>query len=493
MIRAAGMTGAPAMRAMKALVAFAILAPLLAVAANAQLMLYTRGGTTVTLVGAIYQFGSISAGANSDVIFRVLNNGTSCVAVSTPTVAGAGFSIAAINGTTPYPLAPTNFIEFTVQFNDTTVGSYSAPLQVSGVNTTDCNGPSVNPINVLLLATVLPAPVITFVSGCTNPTPASLNFSAVQGANDICNFNVQNPGTQPLPISVTLTANAAFQGPQGSQSPLNPGETRPFTITFTPVCGTAMYSGPLPGGTGGSLSINGQTFTLSASGTTPPLAPTINVVSVSASDQQPTLTLSLTTPSLCGATGNLNLAFTPNVPGVADDSAVVFLQGNVRSQQFKVAPNSTAITIGGQSSTTFQTGTTAGAITFTITGTSTPLAGDPTATVTIPPALITIDTATASNQVSGQLNVEVIGFDNTYSAGVMSFTFFDTTGKQVGSAIDTNFTSQFKSYFAGQNSGSAFLMNVSFPVLGNQALIGTVQVTLTNNAGSVQTGPLTFQ
>jgi hypothetical protein len=75
----------------------------------------------------------------------------------------------------------------------------------------------------------------------------------------------------------------------------------------------------------------------------------------------------------------------------------------------------------------------------------------------------------------------------------MSFTFFDTTGKQVGSPIDVNFTSQFKSYFAGQSSGSAFLMNVSFPVLGNQALIGTVQMTLTNSAGPVQTGPLTFQ
>jgi hypothetical protein len=36
-------------------------------------------------------------------------------------------------------------------------------------------------------------------------------------------------------------------------------------------------------------------------------------------------------------------------------------------------------------------------------------------------------------------------------------------------------------------------MNVSFPVLGNQALIGTVQVTLTNSAGPVQTATLTFQ
>jgi hypothetical protein len=134
---------------------------------------------------------------------------------------------------------------------------------------------------------------------------------------------------------------------------------------------------------------------------------------------------------------------------------------------------------------------TAGAVTFTLTGAL--VTGYQMTTITIPPAAITIDTATASNQILGQLDVEVIGFDNTYSAGAMSFTFFDTTGKQVGPVVPANFAPQFASYFGGQTSGGAFLMRVSFPVVGNQALIGTVQATLTNSAGPVQTGTLTFQ
>jgi len=462
------------MKVIKPLVAFSMLTALFSPAAHAQLTLFTFDGTTETPIGSTFNYGTVSAGSKTDVRFRVFNTSTSPVTILTPTVAGAGFSIAAINGTTPYPLAPANFLEFTVQFTGIIVASYSANLQVNGVS-------------ALLLATVQPAPVITFFPPCMpDSSPGSIDFPAVQmGALSGCNFYVQNSSTQTLPISIALTGSTAFQGQFGPQAPLSPGGTLLFTITFTPVCGTASYSG--------SLVVNGQAFALSASGTTPPL-PNPSFIFDSealASAQQHTLTLSLPTASPCGATGNLNLAFTSNVPGVAGDSSVVFLQGSVRSQQFSVAPNSKSITIGGQPSATFQTGTTAGKITFTINGT--PLAGDPTTTITIPPALITIDSATASNQISGQLDVEVIGFDNTYSAGVMSFTFFDTAGKPVGSAIAADFTSQFKSYFAGQSSGSAFLMRVSFPILGTQTLIGTVQATLTNSAGPVQTGSLTFQ
>jgi hypothetical protein len=422
------------MKLIKALAALAILAALFPAAANAQLTLFTFDGTTETPVASTYNYGSVSAGSKTDVRFRVFNTTTSPVTISTLSVGGAGFSFAAINGTLPYPIPPApstlNFLEFTVQFTGTIVASYSANLQVNG-------------ISALLLATVQPAPVITFFPPCMpDPSPDAIDFPAVQmGAVGGCNFYVQNTSTQTLPISVALTGSTAFQSQLGPQAPLIPGGTLLFTIAFTPVCGTATYSG--------SLAINGQAFALIASGTTPPLPnPSFTFDSgVFASAQQRTLTLSLPTASPCGATGNLNLAFTPNVSGVTGDSAVVFMQGGVRSQQFSVAPNSTAITIGGQPSAIFQTGTTAGSIAFSINGT--PLAGDPIYSVTIPPALITIDSATASNQISGQLNVEVIGFDNTYSAGVMSFTFFDTTGKQVGSAISADFASQFKSYFAG--------------------------------------------
>lgn len=89
--------------------------------------------------------------------------------------------------------------------------------------------------------------------------------------------------------------------------------------------------------------------------------------------------------------------------------------------------------------------------------------------------------------------MEVIGFDNTYSAGKMSFTFVDASGNTIGSPITADFTSNFQSFYAGQQSGSTFLIRVSFPVEGNQTLVAKVTATLINSAGQTQTANLTFQ
>jgi hypothetical protein len=156
-----------------------------------------------------------------------------------------------------------------------------------------------------------------------------------------------------------------------------------------------------------------------------------------------------------------------------------------------VKANGTSASINGQPSAMFQTGTTAGAITFTLSGAQ--ISGDATTTVAIPPAPISIDTAAASNQRLGELDIEITGFDNTRSAGSMSFTFFDAKGNPIGSAINADFASAFKNYFTAAQSGSAFLMRVSFPVQGDQKQVSKVQVTLSNSAGPTQTGPLTFQ
>ena len=111
----------------------------------------------------------------------------------------------------------------------------------------------------------------------------------------------------------------------------------------------------------------------------------------------------------------------------------------------------------------------------------------------IAPTAIVIDTATASNQRLGELDVEVIGYDNTFSIGKMSFTFLDASGNMIGAPIAADFTSNFQSFFAGQQMGSTFLIRVSFPVTGNQTQVAKVQATLINTAGQAQTGSLTFQ
>jgi hypothetical protein len=131
-------------------------------------------------------------------------------------------------------------------------------------------------------------------------------------------------------------------------------------------------------------------------------------------------------------------------------------------------------------------------ITFTVT--SPQISGTPPpTTITIAGAHVIIDSTTASKERTGYLDITITGADNTYSAGAMSFAFVDTSGNAIGGAASADFTSIFKTYFGTvKEGGSAFRALVSFPVTGSVASIGSVTVTLTNAAGVVSTGSLTF-
>jgi hypothetical protein len=87
------------------------------------------------------------------------------------------------------------------------------------------------------------------------------------------------------------------------------------------------------------------------------------------------------------------------------------------------------------------------------------------------------------------------GYDNTYSAGKLSFTFYDTNGHLISpSPVTVNAASDFHQYFFGTNDvGGVFSMQARFPVLnGDAAQVGSVGVTLTNSVGST-TLTQTFQ
>jgi hypothetical protein len=449
--------------------------------ALAQLALVTYDGTNTSPVGATYNFGTIAAGDTQSVVFRVVNNSTSPMVVQAPAVSGFGFTITAVNGTTPYSIppapSPLNFLAFTVQFTGSLVASYSASLQVAGIST-------------ILLATVVPAPSLTIFPPCTgNNSTGAIQFGSLQnGTVHLCNLSVQNSNAQPLVIS-KISVTGAFQGSNIQTLPvtLAPGQATTFVIQVTPSCGTTAIQG--------ALVVNTRSYPITGSGLDPLLPkPSITFdAQTFASGEQHALTMTLPSPAVCAVNGLVNLTFVPKVNGaVSDDAAVEFLAGSTRTLPFRTSANSTQVSINGQSSAMFQTGTTAGKITFTLSQAQ--INGDPTTSVVIPPATISLEGATASNQRTGELDVAVEAYDNTYSAGSMSFTFFDSSGKMIGSPMNADFTSQFKSYFVQQqNTGSAFLMRVSFPVGGNQALVGTVMATLTNAAGQVQTGSLTFQ
>ncbi len=443
---------------------------LFSVVVNGQISLFSFDGTTESPVGPTYSYGNVSSGDLKDVRFRARNLGNSAIQITTVTVSGSGFSRSALNGVVPSTVAPGSFLEFTIRFSAGSPASYSANLQV-------------NSTSVLLLATSVAAPTVTVLPACSPGSGNGANFPNVTiGTTGLCNFSLQNPNPQPIDITtLSVKGDSAFHGPDLSiPFTLKPNDAITFAIQFTPVCGTLNYSA--------TLNVNGRSFPLAGTGLTPPLpkpslifdAPKI------ASGEQHTVSMTLPSPAVCPAAGNLNLAFS----GSADDRSIFFLSGSTRTLPFSVKAGDTQATINGQSSARFQTGTTAGTITFSLSGT--PIAADATATVAISPAPIVIETATASNQRTGQLDIQVVGYDNTYTAGSMSFTFFDTSGNQIGSPVPADFTSNFKSFYSGITTGSTFLMRVSFPVQGDQKQVGKVQVTLANSAGQAQTG-LTFQ
>ena len=117
--------------------------------------------------------------------------------------------------------------------------------------------------------------------------------------------------------------------------------------------------------------------------------------------------------------------------------------------------------------------------------------GRPTTTLIVAALPIAIQSASGTRRAN-DLDITVLGFDNTYTAGAMSFTFYDTAGAIIGQAIPTDFSQAFRSIFQGQQSGSSFLMRVTFPVTGNASSIGGVDVTLANSAGGAHTQRLNF-
>jgi hypothetical protein len=490
---------------------------LLPLAAQAQFSIFTFDGTTETPVGATYNYGNIAIGSTETVRFRIFTTTAASVTVDLPIVSGAGFvNPPVVNGSVPYVIAgtsasPLNFFEFSVTFDSTqtngTAGTYSASLQIPIAQ------PTASTVNILLVAAIpstsaapgQPPMVVPSGAGCSASSSTSFTFAATNiGSPGSCTFNLTNPNSFAIMISsIAVSGDPAFSLQPAPTFPLSlaANSSTPFTLQIKPVCGQDSYSGAV---TIASSYYSNESFTLTGSGITPGLPTPMLVFDTQtfSSMQQHTLSIQLPQPSICGANGYVNLAFTPaaNLP---DDSTIVFLSGSTRSLPFSIPAGSAQVSISGSQSANFATGSTAGTLSFSLSGV-TAAGALPTPSFTLAPAPIVIDSAVASNQVLGQLNITVIGFDNTYSAGQMTFTFFDGNNQQVGQPIPANFTSSFQTFYSGQQMGSTFLMQVSFPVLGScvpaanmtclpNQVIASVQATLTNSAGQTQTGSLTFQ
>jgi hypothetical protein len=182
------------------------------------------------------------------------------------------------------------------------------------------------------------------------------------------------------------------------------------------------------------------------------------------------------------------MSFTPSVASITSDPAIMFLANSGQQISVSVAAGQLLATYNGQSALSFQTGTTAGTLTFSVTFPNTPVY---TKSFTIPPAVPQLTSVTAVRS-SPNLVVTVNGYDNTYTAGNLGFTFYDTQGNTI-TPIQLNATSQFQQLFYTNNTaGGAFSFQATFPVTGNVTRVGSVLVSVTNSAGQA-TSTVNFQ
>jgi hypothetical protein len=437
-----------------------LLAALLPHSALAQLQVFEFDGTTDTAVGTVVAVGA------GETRFHVRNTGTASVTLGNPSLSGEGFAITS-GPSAGYILAPYTAgsaePEIDVDFGPTIVASYSATL-------------AINTISIVL--TAAPWAVVT-VGTSTAPLSAGAKvpFGSVDvGATQTQDFILTNLGISNISVATLSVSGTGFKGPIGLSAPvpLSPGQTASFQVSFTPQSGTLVQ---------GVLAVGTRTFNLTGQGLNAPLPSTSMVFAstVGASAQQNSISISLASASQVSGTGTLTLTFQSSVTGVSDDPAIQFLSGPLRVASVSISAGDTAAEIGGQPSIAFQTGTTAGTITFTLALTN---EATQQATLTVPPSPIILDTFTAVRTL-GALSVSFSGFDNTYSASQLAFTFYDLNGLALPQgAINVSATSAFQQYFSATQAGGSFALLATFPVTGNTSLIGSVTAQITNSQGA---------
>jgi hypothetical protein len=356
------------------------------------------------------------------------------------------------------------------------VGLNSYPLQGFGIVVADIDALQISYVDQTGVRTLPQAATpIGFGQYIPGSSAALLNFTVT---NPAISFNAV---TVP---SLTVTGGGfSLIGTPATPVAIQPGQSVTFQLAF---------AASAPGTFTGTLSIGARQFSLSALAVSSPVpTPSFQLSQLPlASQQQVNLTVPLASAAKVTSVGTLTMQFTPSVSNITDDPAIVFLATSGRQLQLDILPGSQTATYKSQSAIAFQTGTTAGTLTFTL---AVPNALPYTQSFTITPAQPHITTTSAVRQ-SPNLVVTINGYDNTYSASQLSFMFYDTAGKPLTpNGITVNVASSFHQYFYTNNqAGGAFSLQASFPVNGDVTQVGSVAVTLTNSAGQT-TATQTFQ
>jgi hypothetical protein len=426
---------------------------------------------------ATVDFGPVQIGSGAVLHFVAVNQMTVVLTVPAISVATSDFALsgAAPSGTV---LQPNQSADFYVRFSPTAAGSRSGSLVIGDQS-------------YALVGTGVQLTYEVDAGSGLQPLGAGpVDFGSVElGVSLARHFAIANQTAVVLTAPAIAVSGGDFSlsgaAPSGQAVP--PGHTADFYVQFTPTA-TGLRSG--------SLVIGGSTYGLTGTGVAPPPPqppplpnPGLSITLPQAlSAQQGAVTVTLDATSKTSGSGTLTLDFQPG-PGLTDDAAVAFASGG-RTATFTVSPGDTQGHFGDQLTAPFQTGTTAGALVFTV------QLGGVTAqqTITILPATVGIAPGSVQGvRSAASVRVQVTGFDNTRTAGPLTFTFFDAAGNAIApGAISTNATATFASYFQNSGLGGVFLLTAVFPVTGDPSQVIAFQVQIANSAGTAQTARTVF-
>lgn len=232
-----------------------------------------------------------------------------------------------------------------------------------------------------------------------------------------------------------------------------------------------------------------RTFTLNIA--LPPLPPltVTQIQDTVAPASQPSFGLQLEQSFPAALSGTAQLEFTPDA-GLPPDPAVRFASGG-NTVNFSIPAGQTAAVPASGSLFALQTGTTAGVITIRVTlrlG-SEVLEPDPflVKTVRVPASGPQITRLVIVRNPTG-FEIQVSGYSNTRQITGAVFRFTPAPGAALSATeVNVPVSSAFQTWFASAESrqyGGQFLLVVPFTLQGNAGALASVQVTLTNNAGS---------
>lgn len=443
-------------------------------AAQIQLFLHDAPGSEKPL-GATLDFGSVPTGDYRDIPLRIRNLGENSVTLTRFRIRGAGFSLEG-HPSIPHVVAPGFNVDFRVRFRPTGFGTFGAVLEV-------------NELSLFLIGESPPTAILAIEE---EGRPVALSsgqtvvFGRVQrGGRLERRFRLMGPAEAAVSVFVQSVSigPGVFELSELPSLPLElkPGQAVSFAITYAPVKAGIHQT---------TLQVDGRSFILEGVAYDPPLPrPEIRLEQPSySSAQQGRLSVALASPSPAAGTGELQIEFQPAVQPTGDDPAIVFVNGGSRTLRFTVAEGETAGRFGTEAFATFQTGTTAGTITFVAR-----LGGYTVrSSVTITASPVAVDSG-AARRTAGGVELEVRGFDNSRSVSEVAFTFFDTGGRILpGQPIRSQVAEPFRDYFQTSGAGGMFSLTAAFPVTGDASLLGAVEVRFTNSAGVSEARRISF-